>query len=237
MPFYDFYSDQEYTALGKRWMQQSAQRIMKTVSQTTSPLRKIVEIGPGSGALARHCSDRKLNHIAIDANVRLLSRLEQVDTICSRVPPIPLQDRVCDVAIASHVIEHCNGLTEAQELISEMKRIVRIGGCIAIVSPDILWAGKYFWDCDYSHNFPISSRRLYQMFWDQGLEVIKLEYLHNHLTGLAGYLTGRIVNFMPYRFWWSQPSSMAYFEKVYRLRMTFSRSVQIIGRRRGSASD
>jgi SAM-dependent methyltransferase len=216
-------------------MKQSADHILTVLSQAVSPLHNIVEIGPGWGALARSCRDRGLDYTAIDANMRILHGLGRVKSICSFVPPIPLRDGVCDVVIASHVLEHSNGLTEAQQFIAEMARIVRTGGCITIVSPDVLWAGQYFWDCDYSHNFPTSSRRLYHMLLDQGLEVVNLEYFHNHLGGSVGYVVGVIVKLLPYRLLSAQPTSRAYSEKIYRLRMAFSRSVHITGRRRGKS--
>jgi len=230
MPFYDFFSDQGCTVLGQRWMRQAALHILTVVEGLVEPLNSLVEVGPGWGLLAQECNDRGLHYTALDANSRLLRRLEIGRAVCSRVPPIPFRNGICDVVVASHVLEHANGLTNAQELISEMTRIVRRAGCVVIVSPDLLWAGKYFWDCDYSHNFPISSRRLFQMCIDQGLEVVKLEYLYNHLTGWRGNILGRLVNLIPYRYFAAQPNSFGYSEKIYRLRMTFSRSVLVIAR-------
>lgn len=230
MPFYDFYSTQDYTVLGKRWMKQAAHHILQTAIQSVSQAQTIVEIGPGWGMLAEECKGRDLHYIAIDANFHLLKDLSKVASICSFVPPIPLGDRVCDVVIASHVIEHSDGLAKAQELVSDMRRVVRQGGCVVIVAPDILWRGKYFWDCDYSHNFPTSSRRLCQMFIDQGLEIAKVEYLYNHLTGLRGYLVGRLVNWVPYRYPGAQPNSVLYSERIYKARMTFARAVLVAAR-------
>jgi SAM-dependent methyltransferase len=236
MPFYDFFCEQEPTGLGRRWMKQSAEHLLDRICQVVHPIQKIVELGPGWGAFAQACRDRGIRYTAVDTNIRLLEELKPANTICSFVPPFPLHDRVCDVVVASHVLEHSNGLGQAQALVSEMIRIVREGGCVAIVSPDLLWVGKYFWDCDYSHSFPTSSRRLYHLFIDHRLEIVCLEYLHNHLTGWKGSLLGRIVGLIPYRIFGTQPTSREYSERVYRLRMTFARSVQIIGRRPKTAS-
>jgi len=231
MPFYDFFSKQDFTAPGERWMKQAAEHILATASQSVSPLKTVIEIGPGWGSFAHRCNERKLHYTAIDTNIRLLRRLGQVQTICSLVPPIPLRDEICDLVVASHVIEHCSGLDKAIELLSEMKRIVRRNGCVIVVSPDLLWTKNYFWDCDYTHSFPTSSRRLYQMFLDQELEMCRLEHLYNHLSGWGGYFVGRLVSLIPYRCLGSQPNFVGYSERVYKLRMTFSRSVFIMAKR------
>jgi SAM-dependent methyltransferase len=231
MSFYDFFWEQEPTELGRRWMKQSAEHLLTRVCQVVHPVRKVVELGPGWGAFAQACRERDIWYTAVDTNVRLLEQLKPANVVCSFVPPFPLHDRVCDVVVASHVLEHSNDSAQAQALVSEMIRIVREGGCVAIVSPDLLWVGKYFWDCDYSHSFPTSSRRLYHMFVDQGLEIVTLEYLYNHLTGWKGNFLGRVVGLIPYRMPGGQPPSKKYVERIYRLRMTFARSVQIIGRK------
>jgi len=231
MAFYDFFSKQTTTRLGERWMRQAAESILTEVSAAVSPLEKVLELGPGWGALAQVCHKRGLSYTAVDANLKLLRRIQPVKGICALFPPFPLRDAVCDVVVASHVIEHCNGLAQAQALLSEMFRIVRTGGCIVIVSPDLLWVGKYFWDCDYSHNFPTSLRRLYYMFVDQGLKIVKLQYVHNHLTGWKGYLLGWFVSILPYRVPVGREPTGKWIDRVYKLRLAFARSVQIIGRR------
>jgi hypothetical protein len=211
-------------------MTQAARHILETAISSVSQVGAVVEIGPGWGVLAKECGRRGFGYVAVDANLGLLKGLEGVGSVCSFAPPIPLRDGVCDVAIASHVIEHANSLPEAQGLISEMRRILHKKGCVILVAPDVLWRGKYFWDCDYSHNFPTSSRRLCQMVCDQGLEIAKVEYLYNHLTGLLGYAAGRIINWIPYRWPGCQPNSAFYSERIYKARMTFSRSVLIVAR-------
>jgi hypothetical protein len=116
-------------------------------------------------------------------------------------------------------------------MVGEMCRIVRPGGCVAITSPDLMWVGNYFWDCDYSHNFPTSARRLYQLFLDQGLEIAYLGYVHNHLTGMTGHLAGSLAKIVPYRLSLAQPNSPLYSDQIYKARLTFARAVLIIGRR------
>ncbi len=230
MPFYDFWRNKRVTRLGRRLGRLSAEHLFGRLDSASNGLRHVVEIGPGRGAFATVCREHGREYTAVDVNAGLLQALTG-DSVCSFVPPLPLRDSVADAAVASHVIEHASGLPQAQAMLAEMCRVVRPGGCVAIIAPDLLWVRNYFWDCDYSHSFPVSSRRAHQMFLDAGLEVAHMEYVHNHLTGLPGAIVGRTVGLLPYRLPGAQPTSPLYADRIYKLRMTFSRSVLIIGRR------
>lgn len=230
MPFYDHYTqDKGVTAMGQRWMEQAAAYTVERVSQLIDPGRRIVEIGPGWGAFGQVCRARRLNYVAIDVNLAILRQLAGGDRIRAFAPPLPLPDDSQDIVIANHVLEHAAGLPQAQALLLEMMRIVRPGGGVVITSPDLLWQDDQFWDCDYSHNFATSARRLRQMFVDLGLQVVWLEYLHNHLTGWKGHLVGSLTRLIPYRLLSFTRTAAPYWDRFYRLRLTFGRSVLIIG--------
>jgi len=230
MPFYDFWKNKGVTPIGQRWSRQAAEFTLGHVQRHVNPLRHVVEIGPGRGPFTNACHRAGIGYTAVDANPGLLHALDATDGICSFVPPLPIRNVVCDAAVANHVLEHVNGLPQAQAMIAEMRRIVRPGGCVAITSPDLMWVRNYFWDCDYSHNFPTSARRLYQLFLDQGLEVVYLGYVHNHLTGLVGHIAGSLAVSVPYSLPFAQPNSSLYSDQIYKARLTFSRAVLIIGR-------
>lgn len=231
MSFYEFWRAKRVTTIGRRWSRQAADHTLARVAQLVSPLERVVEIGPGRGAFAAACAERGLRYAAVDANAGLLHEIPASDGLCAFVPPLPVRDATCDAVVANHVLEHCAGLPQAQAFLGDMRRIVRPGGCVAITSPDLLWYKQFFWDCDYSHNFATSSRRLTQMFLDQGLEIVRLEYVHNHLTGWRGYVAGKTAQLVPYRVLSAQPTSALYIDHIYKARLTFARAVLIIGRR------
>lgn len=230
MPYYDFWREKQVTALGRRWGRQAAEYTLHLALRHAAPLNRVVEIGPGRGALADVCRAQGIRYVGVDANIGLLEHLESGGSVCSFVPPIPLSSAICDAVIANHVLEHAVGLPQAQTLIAEMRRVVRPGGIVVVTSPDVLWEGVEFWDCDYSHNFVTTARRLHQLFRDQDLEVAHLGYVHNHIEGVAGAIVGQIVRLAPYRAPGSTPLSPLYVEQLYKLRMTFARSVVIVGR-------
>lgn len=231
MPYYDFWREKQITALGRRWSRQAAEYTLRLALRHAAPLNRVVEIGPGRGALANVCRTWGIRYVGVDANIGLLEHLEAGSSVCSFVPPIPLSSAICDAVIANHVLEHAVNLPQAQLLIAEMCRVVRPGGIVVVTSPDVLWEGMEFWDCDYSHNFVTTARRLHQLFRDQDLEVAHLVYVHNHIEGVAGAIVGRIIRLVPYHVPGSTPLSPLYIERLYKLRMTFARSVVIIGRR------
>lgn len=231
MPYYDFWRDKQVTPIGRHLAHLAAQHLFRRLSAAVPSLSRVVEIGPGRGAFAAICREQGTAYTPVDVNAGLLQALTGESGVCSFVPPLPLRDGVADAAVASHVLEHAAGLPQAQAMLAEMCRVVRPEGCVAIISPDLLWVRNYFWDCDYSHNFPVSSRRAHQMFIDAGLKVVRLEYVHNHLTGWQGALVGGALRLLPYRAPGAQPTSPLYVDQIYKLRMTFSRAVLIIGRR------
>jgi SAM-dependent methyltransferase len=230
MPFYDFWREKRVTPIGRRWSRQAADYTLAVIRQHVAPLRRVVELGPGRGPFATACGEAGLTYAGVDANAGLLQQLPD-GGVCSFAPPLPLRDGVADVAVANHVIEHAPGLPEAEAMLAELRRVVRPGGCVALTTPDLLWYGGYFWDCDYSHNFATSARRLAQLFADQRLEVAHLGYVHNHMTGLRGHLAGRAAQLVPYRLPGAMPNSPFYSDQIYKARLTFARCVLIIGRR------
>ncbi len=230
MPFYDFYwQDQSVTRIGKQWMEQSSRLVLDRLTRLAPSLQHVLEIGPGWGSLAIACAERSLDYLAVDANVGLLRRLDGISTVCALVPPFPFKKDSFDAVVAAHVLEHTSSLAEAQAFVAEMMRVTQPGGYVLIVSPDVLWQREEFWDCDYSHNFATSARRLSQLFVDQGLKVVNLEYIYNHLTGWQGLAIGTLARLLPYRLMNAVPGTRFYSERLHKLRFTFGRAVLIIG--------
>lgn len=234
MPFYDFWRNKTVTALGRIWTRRAAHFTLGKIREHSPSLGHVVEIGPGRGAFMRACLDSGLRYTAVDANLGFLQQLERGATVHAFAPQLPLGDGVADAVVATHVIEHLPDLPRASAFLVEMTRIARPGGLIVVTAPDLLWYGGYFYDCDYSHNFPTSARRLHQMFLDQGLEVVCLDYVFNHLTGWRGALAGHGARLIPYALPGALPTSKLYNDRVYKSRLTFARGVFIIGRRPSS---
>ena len=51
-------------------------------------------------------------------------------------------------------------------------RTLRPGGLFFVVVPDYLKEGTFFWDVDYTHNFVTTERRVRQLLYDGGFEML-----------------------------------------------------------------
>lgn len=230
MPTYDFWRKKSVTSLGQGWMQQAALFTLTRLQEHAPLARDIVEIGPGRGVFMQACLAKGLRYTAVDINPGLLQALHGQPAVCADAPRLALADGVCDAVVASHVFEHMRDIDQARAFLNELIRIVRPGGLIVLTTPDVLWYGSYFWDCDYTHNFPTSARRLQQMFLDHHLDISDISYVHNHVTGFAGVCLGYAARLVPYRLPGRMPGQLGYSDHIYKARLTFARCVCIVGR-------
>lgn len=231
MPFYDYYGDRSATAAGIAWVRTQARYVLGRLLCVSPHSRSLLEIGPGRGVFAGVCRQAHLRYYALDINHRLLMRLgdQGVCRVQSYAERLPFVSRAFDIAFASHVIEHSPGYVEALSLLSEMRRVVIPGGIVALIVPDYLALREDFWNCDYSHSFVTTRRRLLQMYHDAELTVIEQRSLYGPLTGTVGWLggytlgggtMGAIARMIP----------GALGEKLYKMRLTFARAILMIGR-------
>jgi SAM-dependent methyltransferase len=65
------------------------------------------------------------------------------------------------------------GIDAARALVAEARRVLRPGGLLFIVVPDYLKERGFFWDIDYTHNFVTTERRVRQLLYDGGFEVLE----------------------------------------------------------------
>jgi len=136
----------------------------------------ILEIGPGDGYIAELSNSAALDYAAIEGSEAVAEKLESKGFQVFRgyVPPIPAGVssgyRCCFIL---HVLEHMKSTVEAAQIVSEIYNRLTPGGTIIVACPDFSRWGHYFYDCDYTHSFPVTRRRLNQLLLDQGFEVVK----------------------------------------------------------------
>lgn len=231
MPFYDYYSDQQTTRLGMGWVRAQTRFVLGCLMHALPSASSLLEIGPGRGIFADACRRECLRCCALDINIRLLRDLSRrgQSGIQARATHIPCVGEAFDVVFASHVIEHSPGYGEALALLEEMRRVATRSGLVALVAPDYLALREDFWNCDYSHSFVTTRRRLRQMYHDTGLTVIEEHSLYGPLAGAAGWFAGQTAGG---RLMGSIARTMpgACGEKLYKLRLTFAHAIFIIGR-------
>ena len=173
---YTFFSEVEEVTRVGRWIVARQNQFLINQIRThgaSGQSVSVLEIGPGHGAFAHACKDAGFAYEAIEANEVMADRLRQEGFSISVavVPPLPSGEK-CNAIIIQHVLEHMRETDEALALLCQCVERLTPGGLLIVCSPDITVMRDDFFDCDYTHSFPTSARRLEQIFHDAGLTVV-----------------------------------------------------------------
>jgi SAM-dependent methyltransferase len=173
MAFYRTFSEKKLTRFGgaRRGKIERARFAMAT--QGVSSPADFLEVGPGQGAIAELAREAGLRYRAVEPSPQLSHDLRErgFEIEQAFTPPIPAPDLSMDVLYADQVLEHMSGIDAARAWVAEALRILRPGGTLFVVVPDYLKERGFFWDIDYTHNFPTTERRMRQLLYDGGFEL------------------------------------------------------------------
>lgn len=100
--------------------------------RTLRPLdgKKVLDLGCGKGRFARHLRDAGADVLALDPSAAMLSHARGLARVRSTARRLPLPSGRFDVVVAVEVLEHLDAIPA---VLNEVKRVLRPGGCIAIV--------------------------------------------------------------------------------------------------------
>ncbi len=145
------------------------------------------EIGPGHGTLGELAVKAGWHYTAVETSPLLIDVLRKkgLNVIESWTPPMPMADATADVVYADQILEHMRGIDDARQFTAEALRSLRPGGLFFVVVPNYLKEREFFWDVDYTHNFVTTPRRMQQLLYDGGFEILHLERGIGVSTGLA----------------------------------------------------
>lgn len=220
------------TGLGMRFMRRASERIFAFAD--VAPGSSVLEIGPGRGEFADLCLTRKLAYHAIEPNPSLAESLRGrgANVVCSRVPPLPALDRKFDLVVMINVMEHMSGLEQALDLSCQIRHVLNPGGRFLIHCPDFLSWRWHFFNCDFSHNYVTTRRRLDQLLVNAGYGDIRSRYMSGPFIGAGAVLLSAIASHMPFgalEAWFPRCSVCS---RLYKLQLTLSRRVLILGHNR-----
>lgn len=190
----------------------------------------ILEIGPGHGEFAeRIMRGGYRNYDVVEPNGRMREKLEGLGARRVKdylIPDLREADASYDAIVICDVFEHLNDTREAQRFIAEAARVLRPGGILFILSPDLMDWKEDFYNCDFSHSNPTTVRRTHEMFMNEGLSTAEYRYSYSGFSGPLGFLLNRAVKAATF---WASGEDLDF--KPYKLRLTFLRRFMIVGRK------
>ena len=230
--FYAHFQRDRPTGLGVRLTAALSRRVFESAGIKAGD--RVLEIGPGRGAFAELCLERRTEFTAIEPNPELAASLERrgVAVFRAKVPPLPALPTKYDVTVMIHVLEHMDGLTEALQVTQQIRDHLEPGGRLVVCSPDYLNMRHYFFDCDFSHNYVTTRRRLAQLLLSAGYEDVRSRYLSGPWLGPWSLLPAAVAAHLPFGLAhaWCPQSRLCL--KLYKLQLTFCRQVMMIAENR-----
>ena len=190
----------------------------------------LLEIGPGRGDFARLCIEKGLEYTAVEANHEMAESLRArgARVIHAMVPPLPPLDSRFDSVVMINVMEHMNGMRDALEITRQIKNVLNPGGKLLICAPDYLNWRLHFFNCDFSHNYITTRRRLAQLLLNAGLTNVKSRYVGALLSGFACLPTTALLSRLPFGILSAAFPDNKLLYKLYKGQLTFLRKVLIV---------
>jgi SAM-dependent methyltransferase len=134
----------------------------------------VLDIGPGFGEFLRHirCRQRIAADIEKLSGRELPTGTEEVlvpsDRLSTRVSPSSV-----DVVFCSNFFEHLPDKRTFLETLSEIKTVLRPGGRLLVLQPNIRLVGGAYWDF-VDHHLPLTDRTLVEALDSLGFEIVEV---------------------------------------------------------------
>lgn len=160
----------------------------------------LLEVGPGLGFFGRVCLERGVRYSALEMNAAQAEVLKKsgFDAQAAAIPPFPPGPPV-QVIWMSHVLEHAPSYRDAFGMVSGALARLSPGGHLVVIGPDVLsWRGE-FWNCDWTHGFPTSLRRVQQLFGEAGFSIVAARHHAFFVDGALAEVAAALARLIPYR--------------------------------------
>lgn len=185
--FYRWFGERKLTGFGQRRRGRIQRLRLATIARHRVPPGDLLELGPGTGSFAEVARAAGWRYQGLEASPSLAASLVERGFAVTQAwtPPFPAADASFDVVYADQIVEHMSGIDAARLFVSECHRVLRPGGLVVIVVPNYLVEGAFFWDVDYTHNFVTTNRRMRQLAYDGGFEILECRHQIGAAEGVS----------------------------------------------------
>lgn len=230
MSFYDNYSSRgKVTAVGKGIISRFNNLVYKNINELVSKSKdpKILEIGGGKGSFAQLLKSKGYDYVGIEPNSKLAKQLSKFGKVYEQLtPPVDIKDKNFDVIYFSNVIEHIPQHL-AFDLLIDLHKYLKEDGYIVVISPNYLDMKKFFWDCDYTHIFPLTLRRFNQIMGDSEYDIKRIVKSRAGYTGFIKFLISFIHNLLGYIL----STKIIKSEKLYKAYLTTTEQINVYAKK------
>jgi SAM-dependent methyltransferase len=139
---------------------------------------RLIDLGAGLCEFVNHIRARE--KWAIDTDPELpLRAAPDVRTRCAPAHDLAwLESASVDVVFASNVFEHFASKDDIVTTLREVRRVLRPGGRLLVLGPNIRYASRVYWDF-FDHHVPLSDRSMAEALETSGftLELVRARFL------------------------------------------------------------
>jgi ubiquinone/menaquinone biosynthesis C-methylase UbiE len=133
----------------------------------------VLDIACGQGEFIRHirCAHKIANDLNAEVAETLGPEIRFVSTPAHDLHPIATGS--VDACFVSNFFEHLESKQQMDQVLQEMRRVLRKGGRVICMQPNILYEPGRYWDY-YDHILPLSHRSAAEGFAKNGFEIEKI---------------------------------------------------------------
>lgn len=154
-----------------RWVARRTMKEFLRVEGLSASDLNLMEIGTGSGRIASASQQLGFaSYLGIEPTRDLAMFAREtmgLDILEESLPNLTnIGNDSHDIVVSLHVLEHAASYADARDWCAEMLRVVRPGGYVLVVTPDLHDWKTFFWSADWSHGWPTTPQRISQVFND-----------------------------------------------------------------------
>ncbi len=135
-----------------------------------APDARLLDLGAGFGEFVNHIRCRE--RWAVDVDPRIVEFAGPgVQTHCGSAADLSWRaDGTVDVVFASNVFEHFPSKDRVLVAFREIRRVLRVGGRLLVVQPNIKYAYREYWDF-FDHHLPFSHHAMVEALRAEGFRI------------------------------------------------------------------